>query len=371
MSAANSGHDDVDIRTTSDSSGVYNLKSVRAGEWLAYSVKIAAAGTYSVAFRVASSGGGGTVHLTVDGTNVTGAVVLPDTGGWDAWQTVTKTGVSLPAGLHLLKLLIDANGSGGTAADINWMKFSSARSAAASTPFSGTPVALPAKVEAENYDIGRRGDRVSRHLFRQQHRPLSHDSVDIQTTTDTGGGFKVKTAVAGEWLKYSVALAAAGTLTLAARVSSSGTGGTFHYRVDGVDKTGTLTVPNTGAWEAWTTVSKAGVAIAAGVHILRLVLDTNGLDRHDRQFQLVDGAIAAASATEEASDAEGRARVGWGAAVFSGVRGLRGGALSRMRSVDRGAGLQSCRCGAGLKTCATSSSYFRAPIWYSSAAAST
>ena len=155
------------------------------------------------------------------------------------------------------------------------MKFSSS-SAAASTPFSGTPVALPAKVEAENYDVG--GEGIAYHdtssgnstgLYRT-------NSVDIQTTTDTGGGFKVKTAVAGEWLRYSVALAAAATLTLAARVSSSGTGGTFHIEVDGVDKTGTLTVPNTGAWEAWTTVSKAGVAIAAGVHILRLVLDTNG-----------------------------------------------------------------------------------------------
>jgi hypothetical protein len=266
---------DVDIRRTSDSSGAYNLKSVRAGEWLAYSVNVAAAGTYAVDFRVASSGGGGTVHLTLDGSNVTGAVVLPNTGGWDTWQTVTKTGVALPAGLHLLKLLIDANGSGGTVADINWMRFSSS-SAASSTPLSGTPVALPGKVEAENYDVG--GEGIAYHDTSSGNSTglYRNNSVDIQATTDTGGGFKVKTAVAGEWLKYSVALAAAATLTLAARVSSSGTGGTFHIEVDGVDKTGTLTVPNTGAWEAWTTVSKAGVAIAAGAHILRLVLDTNG-----------------------------------------------------------------------------------------------
>ena len=32
----------------------------------------------------------------------------------------TKTGVTLPAGQHVLKLVVDANGSGGTAADINW-----------------------------------------------------------------------------------------------------------------------------------------------------------------------------------------------------------------------------------------------------------
>ena len=70
---------------------------------------------------MASLGGGGTVHLTVDGTDVTGPIVLPDTGGWNTWRTVTKTGVTLPAGAHVLRLVVDANGSGGTAADVNWL----------------------------------------------------------------------------------------------------------------------------------------------------------------------------------------------------------------------------------------------------------
>jgi len=62
------------------------------------------------------------VHLAVDGTNVTGSIALPDTGGWNTWQTVTKTGVSLPAGTHVVTLVVDANGSGGTAADVNWIR---------------------------------------------------------------------------------------------------------------------------------------------------------------------------------------------------------------------------------------------------------
>ena len=47
--------------------------------------------------------------------------MLPDTGGWNTWRTVTKTGVALTAGPHVLRLVIDANGAGGTAADINWL----------------------------------------------------------------------------------------------------------------------------------------------------------------------------------------------------------------------------------------------------------
>ncbi len=135
---------------------------------------------------------------------------------------------------------------------------------------------MPRKIEAEDYDKG--GEGVAYHdttagnstgLYRA-------DGVDIQTTTDTGGGYKVKTAVAGEWLNYSASVATAATFTISARVSSSGAGGTFHFEVDGVNKTGTLTVPNTGAWETWATVSKSGIAIPAGSHVIRLVLDSNG-----------------------------------------------------------------------------------------------
>ena len=113
-------NDDVGIRSTTDTSGAYNVKSVRAGEWLAYSVNVAAAGAYAIDFRVASSGTGGTVHVTIDGVDVTGAIALPDTGGWNIWKTVTRSGVTLPAGTHVMKLVIDANGAAGTVADINW-----------------------------------------------------------------------------------------------------------------------------------------------------------------------------------------------------------------------------------------------------------
>ena len=147
--------DDVDIRTTTDSSGRYNVKSVRAGEWLAYSVSIANTGSYSLGFRVASSGTGGTVHVELDGANVTGAIALPDTGGWDTYRTFTTPAVTLSSGAHVLKVVIDANGSGKTAADINWIDVAPA--AGGSSPYSGAPAALPGTIQAEDYDKGGEG----------------------------------------------------------------------------------------------------------------------------------------------------------------------------------------------------------------------
>jgi hypothetical protein len=35
-------------------------------------------------------------------------------------------------------------------------------------------------------------------------------------------------------------------------------------------------VPSTGGWQSWATVTKTGVALAAGPQTFRLVLDTNG-----------------------------------------------------------------------------------------------
>jgi len=46
--------------------------------------------------------------------------------------------------------------------------------------------------------------------------------------------------------------------------------------VDGADVTGTMTVPMTGAWTTWTTMTKTGVALSAGPHVIRVVMDTNG-----------------------------------------------------------------------------------------------
>lgn len=274
--AGNSGgayrSDDVDITATGDSAGSYNVKSVRAGEWLAYSVNVAAAGSYSLGFRVASAGTGGTVHVSIDGGAVTGSIGLPDTGGWAVWKTYTVAGVKLPAGTHVLRLSIDGNGSGGTAADINWIDVT----AAATSAWGGSPAALPGLIEAENYDKG--GDGVSYHDTTAGNSGGAYrtDNVDIKATSDSSGAYSIKSVRAGEWLAYSVNIGAAGTYSLDIRVASSGTGGTVHFTVDGSNVTGSIALPDTGGWSSWTTVTRTGVALPAGTHVVKLVVDANG-----------------------------------------------------------------------------------------------
>jgi hypothetical protein len=278
LTAGNSGGayrtEDVDIKATSDASGAYNVKTVRAGEWLAYTVNIAAAGSYALGFRVASSGTGGTVHVAIDGTNVSGPIALPDTGGWTVWKTVLKTGVTLPAGVHVLTLVVDANGNAGTAADLNWIDVAAA--APATAPWGGTPAAVPGTIEAENYDTG--GEGVSYHdtTAGNSGGVYRNDGVDIRATTDSSGGYNVKSARAGEWLAYTVSLGASALYAIDLRVASSGTGGTVHITVDGTNVTGSIALPDTGGWITWQTVTKTSVSLPAGTHVVKVVIDANG-----------------------------------------------------------------------------------------------
>lgn len=99
---------DVDIEAASG--GGYDVGWVAAGEWLQYGVTVATAGTYTTQFRVASLGAGGRFHFEMNGTNVTGSLTVPDTGGWQNWQTVATT-VQLNAGTQTARLVIDASGT--------------------------------------------------------------------------------------------------------------------------------------------------------------------------------------------------------------------------------------------------------------------
>jgi len=145
-----------------------------------------------------------------------------------------------------------------------------------SQPYTGTPYALPGTVQFENYDSGGEGIAYHDGTSGNSGGQYRSNSVDIGTTADTGGGYNIGWVHAGEWLKYTVNVAAAGTYSLDVRVAQNGTGGTFHVEVDGVDKTGAIAVPNTGGWQAWTTVTKTGVTFAAGRHIVRVVMDADG-----------------------------------------------------------------------------------------------
>ena len=310
VSTANEGGDyrntAVDIESTDDTGGGYNIGYAYEGEWLAYTANVAASGTYDLEVRVASRGTGGTFHIEQDGVDRSGSFTVPDTGGWQNWVTLRRTGVTLSGGQRVLRLVMDSEGSNGAVGNFNYLRVTGGTGGGGggggSTPFNGSPVALPGTVQVEAFDNG--GEGVSFHDLSSDNSGGAYRAtgVDIESTSDAGGGYSVGWAVAGEWLAYTVNVGSAGTYDIEARVASNGAGGRFHIEINGVDRTGPFTVPDTGGWQTWVTVRKTGLTLSAGQQVWRLVLDSNGQTGFVGNFNYIR-AVAASGSQNQAPTA--------------------------------------------------------------------
>ena len=142
-----------------------------------------------------------------------------------------------------------------------------------STPFGGTPVSLPGTIQVENFDNGGADIAYRDTTPGNSGGAYRATDVDLAATSDAGGGYNLGYTRAGEWLNYTVNVKTSGTYTLDVRIASIGTGASFHVEVDGRDVTGPMSVPDTGGWQVWRTISKTGISLTAGIRVVRLVLD--------------------------------------------------------------------------------------------------
>ncbi|GJQ63157.1 MAG: hypothetical protein SCALA702_22100 [Melioribacteraceae bacterium] len=96
----------VDIEGCTDVGEGYNIGYTSAGEWLDYDITLDTGGEHIISARVASENGDGKFHIELDGTDITGIISVPNTGGWQEWQTVETTAVLEP-GTYTLRVKID------------------------------------------------------------------------------------------------------------------------------------------------------------------------------------------------------------------------------------------------------------------------
>ena len=270
---------DVDLEPSAD--GGNNLGWTAAGEWLAYSVNVASAGTYSVTFRVASPGQGGSFHIEMNGSNVSGSVAVPNTGGWQTWQSVTAT-ATLAAGVQKLALVMDTTGSTGSVGNFNTMAFSKTSSSSTSSsssstagPYTGTPVNLPGTVEAENFDNG--GEGVGYHDTTAGNSGSQYRSTDVDIEASSEGGYDIGWTAPGEWLNYTVNVASAGSYTVSVRVASTSSS-TMHVGFNNTSSVWqSISIPATGGWQSWQTVS-FNATLGAGTQQMTVYFDNGGVN---------------------------------------------------------------------------------------------
>ncbi|MBA3683867.1 MAG: carbohydrate-binding protein [Planctomycetes bacterium] len=228
-------------------------------------MNINASGSYDISARVSNGGSGGTIHVSIDGADVTGAMTFANTGSWDTFRDIIKANVSLTTGMHVLRITCDAGGLDCNALNV------------IATPVWNVPT-FSAVLQAEHFDQG--GEGIAYHDVDAENHGGGYrtSGVDIRACVDAGAGWQVGWLNPGEWMQYTVDVTSPGTYDLDVRVASGYSGGTMHISIDGVDVTGAMSVGNTGGWDSWLTVTRRGVPISAGRRVIRFTLDSGALD---------------------------------------------------------------------------------------------
>jgi hypothetical protein len=244
----------------------------------------------------------GDLTITADASDADGAVAKVEFYrgatylGADTTAPYSLIWTAVPDGCYeiVARVLDDLGGVGTDAAEVT------VGAGCGQSAYRGEPLRLPARIEAEDYDVGGPGVAyldLDAGNNGGQYRP--GEGVDIESCADAGGGYNVGWLNPGEWLEYAVDVPWTGAYTIAARVASQSSGGAFRIKAGG-DETGDLAVPVTGGWQTWTTVA-ATMTLAAGPQTLRFVSAGSGFNLN--YLEVTSDLVAVAPAPRPAGHA--------------------------------------------------------------------
>ncbi len=144
------------------------------------------------------------------------------------------------------------------------------RRAAGQGPFLLPPPQLPCRVQGENYDRG--GEGASYHSLVPGNAGDLYRWVDIniEVSSDEGGGYCVFGLQAGEWLVYTVNAVGAVGYDLAVRYASEDGAGLLAIEAGGEERL--LPLPDSGGPRNWATASLRGIRLREGVQTVKLIV---------------------------------------------------------------------------------------------------
>jgi len=143
-------------------------------------------------------------------------------------------------------------------------------------PFSGEPMQIPGRLEAEDYDAGCPGSAYLDRDGRNEGGAYREDGVDLEPTAD--GGINLGWTRDGEWLTYSIRILESGRYDLTLRVASEGNGSVLRLSLGGDSLTDPVAIAPTGDWQSWQELRLEGIDLMAGDHLLRIDIDDGDLN---------------------------------------------------------------------------------------------
>jgi GH18 family chitinase len=129
----------IQTEATTDTGGGLNVGYADTGDWMAYyNINFPTSGSYLIEYRVASAVSGARISSDLSaGTIQLGSVDIPNTGGWQNWQTVSHT-VNVNAGTYNFGVFIQNTG-----VNLNWIKITKSGTAKIASADAKKAVALP------------------------------------------------------------------------------------------------------------------------------------------------------------------------------------------------------------------------------------
>lgn len=342
-------NDGVDIEPCSDdvNSNGYNVGWLAPGEWMQYDVNVAESAVYDVHVRIAAGQAGGKFHFTAGNAGISGIVSVPNSGGWQNWQTVVVPDVILTPADNNLRFYVNQAGfnlssfefirkAATTSLPTDYLSASTGgfstvqlhinKPLAGPLPTSpadfqifvnGSPIPITGAVlDDENprmitFTVGHtfRSDDVIRisydgsGIFALDGTPLSaftledvrntvavihaipgrveaegyffQSGVQLENTTDAGGGQNIGYLDAGDYLDYYVNVAQEGIYAVDYRTAAESATGQIELQLIGANGETTLlhtvNFSPTGGWQTWRTTTKS-VFLPAGQHQFRIAI---------------------------------------------------------------------------------------------------
>jgi alpha-galactosidase len=155
-------------------------------------------------------------------------------------------------------------------------------------PFKGEAFAIPGKIEMEDFDVNGvgQGNTTYSENDAEDHGAESNGGKSYREGTGVdiykkSNGYIVGYNQTGEWLEYTVKVAATGTYTMNASVASANNTSSFKLSMDGKDITEEIAVPQATSgednYDEYNTV-EAKVSLTEGEHILRFTVTGDWMD---------------------------------------------------------------------------------------------
>ncbi len=243
-------------------------------EWVEYSVDAVEAATFQLALRYAHNAVSPvSANVSINGGPATNVSLPPTYVVNPAYGVAASPGLAFPAGVSTVRITSNYQ----SAFSLDSLAFLPT----ATGPLPGTPWPVPGRIEAENYDLG--GGAHADTTAGNAGNVLRWDSVDLWFDQGVSNDHYVWSTAPGEFLQYTIDVPAApgggvANYDLKVRYATTHAGKTVKFLLDGVAITGNIALAPTCGWggggACWAFATAPNEPLAAGTHVLRLVMNT-------------------------------------------------------------------------------------------------